>query len=260
MYLNIRYENKNDGVNIWENRLTNVINTLKYTDCDIIGFQEMLFNQLEDITSSLYEYDWLGVGREDGDKKGEFSPVFYKKQRFQKLEYNNFWLSEYHDSSGVKGWEVAWERIVTWVKLKDKFNDKCVFVFNTHFDHYGEKARGESVNLLLSRIENIAGDNHVILMGDFNAHPNSSVIKEITNINRRNSVFDSKELTDIVFGPKWTFQDFGRRPMDRRPVIDYIFIKNGFLVNKYGVLNACIDSVYISDHNPVVVDLKYRDI
>ena len=100
---NIRYDNPGDSLNNWQYRKDNVAQFIKSQDIDIVGMQEVLHNQLEDLKSRLPEYAEVGVGREDGKTKGEYSPLFYKKDRFEVLDSNTFWLSQYPDSVGFMG-------------------------------------------------------------------------------------------------------------------------------------------------------------
>ena len=121
---NIRYDNPADSLNNWQYRKDNVAEFIKKQGIDIVGMQEVLYNQLEDLKSRLPEYAEVGVGREDGKTKGEYAPLFYKKDRFEVLDSNTFWLSQYPDSVGFIGWDGACTRIATWAKLKDKKNGK----------------------------------------------------------------------------------------------------------------------------------------
>lgn len=155
MSYNIRYNNPADGINNWDNRRSLVVSTIRFHEADIIGLQEAMRNQLDNLSDDMPEYAWFGVCRNDGtmDPKpdGEFSAILYRKDRFELLEGNTFWLSEHPDVVGVKGWDAALPRIVTWVKLKDK-QSKTGYFFNTHFDHMGESARVESAKLLLQNL------------------------------------------------------------------------------------------------------------
>jgi len=152
MTFNIRYDNTGDGQNIWANRRDRAANAIKFYSPDLFGTQETLHNQLEDLKSRLPEYGVIGVGREDGKEKGEYSPVWYKKDRFSLQSSGYFWLSETPDVAGSKGWDGACERIATWAIFKDKYTNNAVFFINTHLDHQGVVARREGVNLLFQKI------------------------------------------------------------------------------------------------------------
>ena len=155
---NIRYDNPEDSLNNWKYRKDSVAKFIRTNDIDIVGMQEVLHNQLEDLKSRLPEYTEVGVGREDGKTEGEYAPLFFKKDRFEVLDSNTFWLSQYPDSVGFIGWDGACTRIATWAKLKDKSNGKIFMAINTHFDHVGVEARREGALLIIKRIKEIVGD------------------------------------------------------------------------------------------------------
>ena len=141
MSYNIWYANPDAGENIWDNRRDGVAQAILDQKMDIAGLQEVLIHQLNDLESRLEEYSYVGVARDDGKQQGEFAPLFFHKKRFKLLDSGNFWLSEYPDSAGSRGWDAACVRIVTWAKLKDLKSRKTFFAFNTHFDHEGDTAR-----------------------------------------------------------------------------------------------------------------------
>lgn len=256
MTFNVRYDNPDDEQNNWKFRKERVVNAILFYGADIIGTQEVLHNQLKYLQEKLNNYNVVGVGRIDGKTKGEYSAIFYDKSKFAKLKSGYFWLSEKPEEVGKKGWDAACERIATWIILKEINSKKEFFVLNTHFDHIGEIARRESVKLILNKSNTLAKDMPIIVMGDFNAKPNSSVVKQITNKNNKKSLLNSRELSPIVYGPDFSFHDFGRIPFAERPLIDYIFVKNNIKVLKYGILAETDKDEFLSDHNPVFVKLQ----
>jgi endonuclease/exonuclease/phosphatase family metal-dependent hydrolase len=168
MTYNIWYANPDAGENIWENRREGVVQAILDQKTDIAGLQEVLYDQLTYLEEKLPDYAWMGAARDDGKQKGEFAPVFFKKQRFELLGSGNFWLSETPDSAGTLGWDAACVRIVTWAKFRERNSSSEFVVFNTHFDHEGDTARLNSAMLLKEKIAAIAGDQPVIVTGDFN--------------------------------------------------------------------------------------------
>ena len=130
--------------------------------------QEVLHPQLEDLLERLPEYDYVGVGRTDGATKGEYSPIFFLKDKYEALEKGNFWLSETPDVAGSKGWDAALERIASYAKLRDKATGKIFMAVNTHFDHVGVTARKESAKLIMQKIQQIVGNRPAVVTGDFN--------------------------------------------------------------------------------------------
>ena len=177
MTFNVRYDNPDDSLNNWKYRKDRVANAIRFYDADIVGTQEVLHNQMEDLRQRLPGYESIGVGREDGKEAGEYSALWYRADRFTAKESGWFWLSETPEVAGSKGWDGACERIATWAKLQDKLTGKELFVMNTHLDHVGVAARREGVKLVLDKIQELGGDLPVILTGDFNAEPESDVIK-----------------------------------------------------------------------------------
>ena len=256
MTFNVRYDNPDDSLNNWNYRKDRVANAIRFYDADIVGTQEVLHNQMEDLRQRLPGYESIGVGREDGKEAGEYSALWYRADRFTAKESGWFWLSETPEVAGSKGWDGACERIATWAKLQDKLTDKELFVMNTHLDHVGVAARREGVKLVLDKIQELGGDLPVILTGDFNAEPESDVIKQVTDTADPEHLTDARTVADLVYGPNWTFHDFGSIPYEHRERIDYIFVKNGLEVLKYGILAETEGDAYLSDHAPVLVSVK----
>lgn len=256
MTFNIRYDNPEDSMNNWTFRKDRAAKAILFYAPDIVGTQEVLHNQLEDLKQRLPNYEAIGVGREDGKEKGEYSALWYNKNRFEALKTGWFWLSETPEVAGSKGWDGACERIATWAKLKDKATGKQYFALNTHLDHVGIKARREGVKLILSKVKELGGNLPVIVTGDFNAEPESDVIKQVTDKTNPDHLTDARAVAELVYGPNWTFHDFGQIPYGKRSRIDYIFVKNGLKVMKYGILAETENNAFLSDHAPVFVVVK----
>lgn len=256
MSFNIRYDNPEDSMNNWKFRKERVANAVRFYDVDIVGMQEVLRNQLEDLRQRLPEYGVVGVGREDGKEKGEYSALWYRKSRFTLLDSGNFWLSETPEVAGSKGWDGACERIASWAKLKDAVSGKEYLALNTHLDHVGVVARREGVNLILEKVNELGGELPVIVTGDFNSEPESDVIKNITDPNNPKHLTDARLASPVVYGPSWTFHDFDKIPYDKRPLIDYVFVRNGLSVLRYGVLAETENESLLSDHAPVLVTVE----
>ncbi len=257
MSFNIRYDNPDDGLDNWKYRKDRVANAVRFYQVDVLGTQEMLNNQLEELKLRLPEYEVVGVGREDGKEKGEYAALWYRKNRFALLDSGHFWLSETPDIPGSKGWDGACERMASWVKLKDNLSGKSLFVLNTHLDHVGAVARREGVNLILNRVNELSGGLPVIVTGDFNAEPDSDVIAYVTDSSNAGHLADTRQLSPVVYGPAWSFHDFGKIPYDARPLIDYVFVNHGLKVLRYGVLAETENGAFLSDHVPVLVNRRY---
>lgn len=249
---NIRYDAKHDTANAWENRKIVISNLLLFNQVDILGIQEGLHHQVEELDSLLQDHSYVGVGRDDGVEAGEFSAIFYNHHKFSVLESGTFWLSE-TPSVPSKSWDAALPRICTWAVLKDSQSNALSFIFNTHFDHVGEVARLESAKLIHSKIEGIAKGNPAILMGDFNVEPGTEVYQMLDSSSFRDAMTISKTPH---FGPNASFNnfDFSKTP-ERR--IDFIFVNDYFSVLRHAILNNHYNQKYPSDHFPVIAEIKF---
>jgi endonuclease/exonuclease/phosphatase family metal-dependent hydrolase len=199
----------------------------------------------------LPDYRYIGVGREDGKQKGEFSPILYDSKMYDLIKGNTFWLSKTPEKVSV-GWDAALERICTYGLFEDKQTKKRLWVFNTHFDHVGVKARKESAQLILNKIEEINVEDYpIILMGDLNLTPEKEPIRLIKRV-----LHDGMDISKTPFvGPTGSFNDFNSTaPIERR--IDYIFV-NRLAVERYAHMDERMpNGNHISDHLPVFAILK----
>lgn len=257
MSFNIRYDNSEDAPHHWEARRDSVVNVIKKYDVDLLGMQEVLHHQLAYIKEQLPEYESVGVGREDGETKGEYAPILYKKAKYRAMKQGYFWLSETPEVAGKKGWDAACERIVTWVLLEEIATKHSLLMMNTHFDHVGEEARRKSVDLLVAKAKELSEGGAVIITGDFNADPKSEVITKMLDEKNVLPLFDTRLIAQSVAGTSWTFHDFGQLPLEERPLIDYIFVNEAWGVQKYEVIEDHSE-VYLSDHVPVFTVLKRK--
>lgn len=203
MTFNIRYDNPDDGKNNWQYRKERAAKAIKFYDADIVGTQEVLKNQLEDLKDRLPGYKAIGVGREDGMEGGEYSALLFKADRFNVEDSGTFWLSETPEVPGSLGWDAACRRVATWARLTDKVTGKTLLALNTHLDHVGQQARSESVELIFKKVTELSQGAPIIVTGDFNSTPGSDVVKHITNQSDPNHLSDSKSLAQIVYGPEW---------------------------------------------------------
>ena len=248
---NVRYNNAGDGINAWPNRKDNVKALVKFHEADILCVQEAVALQFDQLLENS-NFKAEGIGRDDGKRKGEFSAIYFDKDRFSKKDGGTFWLSTTPNVPSV-GWDAALERICTWVKLYDKINKKEFLVFNTHYDHIGVQARIESAKLLKQKIKDIAPKLPVVFTGDLNVTPETEAIATIKSF-----LQDSKEISkQTPYGPDGTFNAFKfDSPLKNR--IDYVFVNKGFAVEKYAVLSDSKDLRYFSDHLPVFAELFFK--
>lgn len=252
---NVRYDNPGDGVNQWKYRRDYAAELIRFYQPDIFGAQEVLDRQLTDLQTRLPEYASFGAGREDGKKEGEYTPVFYRKDRLKLLESGNFWLAERPDSVGMKGWDGACKRVATWGIFADRKSGKKFLFLNTHLDHIGKTARREGARLLRKQAEKLAADLPVVLTGDFNAAAGEEPIRILTDPSDPRAFTDSRSIAAVQYGPEGSWHDFGKIPLERMNLIDYIFIKGNFRVVRHGVLSESKGALYPSDHYPVLATL-----
>ncbi|WP_307271691.1 endonuclease/exonuclease/phosphatase family protein [Chryseobacterium sp. W4I1] len=252
MSFNIRLNVASDKENAWTERKQDVADLLNYYHPDYLGVQEALPEQMKDIKAGLKNYDYVGVGRDDGKEKGEFSAIFYDTERLQVVKSGTFWLSETPEKPS-RGWDAALNRICTYAIFKDKKSKKEFLALNLHFDHIGNIARVKSSELILKKIKEINPKNlPVTLSGDFNLTDDSEPIK-ILSQNLDDSFYHSETKP---YGPKGTFTGFNVNeiPKDR---IDYIFVK-GFKIKSQRHINDRRDNLlYPSDHFPVLAELSF---
>ncbi len=252
MTYNIRLDLASDSSNAWPHRKALVSDVIRFYEPAIFGVQEALPHQMQYLDSSLPDYSFVGLGR-DGGQQGEFSALFYIESRFSVIEQATFWLSESPNIPG-KGWDAAFPRICTHALFLDKETQQKFRVFNLHLDHVGEKARLESIKLVKQRIDKLNSDGlPVILMGDFNANPESEVIELVSEFLK-----NTRDLSTFKYGTVATFNGF-RVNETPTQCIDYIFVSQGaFTVEKHAVLNDMKEGRYPSDHFPVFVKLRFN--
>ena len=248
---NVRYNNPNDGKDIWENRRSTIVNLIKNENPDFLGLQEVNHAQLLFLNSNLSNYSFVGVGRDDGKTKGEYSPIFYNNNLFDLIKSDTFWLSSTPDKISV-GWDASMERICTYAVFKSKTNKKNIWVFNTHFDHIGIEAREKSADLIISVINKLTGpEDYVVLTGDFNLLDDSKPIMNLqSNFNDTNK---NLEKTDKSYG---TFNNFKLNFVSKSR-IDYVFEKNFKLINSRHIIVKTPEGRWASDHHPILAKLKF---
>lgn len=254
MSYNIRYDNPDDGINAWPNRKDHVAEMMAdIYSADIIGVQEALKPQLDELQARMPGYSWVGVGRGDGKEQGEFSPIFYKTDRFDLISTNTFWLSETPQRPGSKSWDAAITRIATWARLSDQESGQEFYIINTHFDHRGEVAKVESARLITEFIEDLDEGIPVLLTGDFNVTEESNAYAVLAGSSLLN---DTRYLSENRHeGPTASFSDWETlQPEESR--IDYIFVNNHVSVLSHQIADDRYDGRFPSDHLPVIAEIS----
>ena len=228
---NIRWDNPGDVGNLWKDRAPHVLHLIQFHQIGLFGTQETLVHQLKQINEGL-GFLSIGVGRDDGKEKGEFSPIHYDPKQYSLEDSGTFWLSPTPDTPS-KGWDAALNRICTWGRFKSKEGTRF-YVFNIHYDHIGQQAREESSKLVTQKIKEINRENlPVVWMGDFNVKPDNAAYQTIVS----NPTWKDARLVSKIpsYGPAGSFTGFD---WDRMPdgIIYHIFVQGKIEVLRHGIL------------------------
>lgn len=259
MSFNVRNSNAQDGEDAWPKRREIFFATIAKFGPDLIGFQEVLALQHDEISARLTDFALVGVARDDGKRKGEWSPVAYRRAKFEAVANGNFWLSEHPDEIGSKSWDAALTRICSWVRLREKATGREFVLANTHFDHRGVIARQEASRVISKRLPLIAVNLPAILTGDL-------------NINEDNPAYAVLVLPDTPGALRWidsyrevhpkrvpdevTFHAFKGGTAGSR--IDFVFHTEHFTVTESAIDRSAFNGRYPSDHYPVTAVLKLK--
>ncbi len=239
--------------NSWHERRPVVREWRRRYDPDIVGTQEGVYRQLRDMAADMPEYEWIGTGR-SGGSRGEFMAVFFKRDRFEPLEFDHYWLSDTPNVVGSSSWGNSVKRMVTWIRFMDKAADREFYVVNTHFDHVVEKARVLSAELVASRCAELNSNLPVVLLGDFNAAAERSrpyaILTEKAGF--RDAALESGvDIPNIATYHGWRGPREGAR-------IDWILLRGGLEAVSYETHLFEMDGQYPSDHFPIAAELEWR--
>lgn len=244
---NIRGDHETDGINRWQFRKDSLSQIILRNGFKIVGLQEAVPDQLEDIVSTT-GYNWIGA-------PGLFNPILFDSSRIEMLRWDMFWLNK-GNVPHVIGWDGKYERYCTWGLFKDLESGKEFLVFNTHLDHRGIEARSKGAALVCAVADSLTKEifkgkkAHVIIMGDQNSWDNTPAYSEYTS-----HFTDARCSAKLVFGPLGTAHNFG----GVHPVrIDYFFTNNSVEVLEYNALDIVWGERYDhfpSDHYPIYIDV-----
>ena len=217
--------------NGWEDRKQYLCDMINLEAFDLFGAQEVQKFQLDDMLAMLPDYDYIGVGADDGVFKGEICPVFYRKEAFDKLDGGTFWFSPTPDVPS-KGWDAKYQRICTWGLFLHKASGKQVCFMNIHLDHIGEQARIESAKQLVAYVKKHCKGVSVIISGDYNVSQMSESYKIFAS---SKILKDTYEAAKYRFAPTGTFNGFNASRYTTHR-IDHLFVSKNLKVSRYGVL------------------------
>lgn len=256
---NVRYDSGGDrGPRDWKARRGLVIQTIKEMSPDILGLQEALEGQLLDLRKALPKYAMVGVAREDGKREGEYSPIFYLRDRFEidPKERGTFWLSDSPEKPGSITWDNVCPRVCSWARLIDRTTGKGLYFYNTHLDHKGRQSRVKSAALIL---EKMAARRHLdepcLLTGDLNARetsPELTLLLGSKKVPLRNSFLLARpdELEKATLNG-W---DHRRR---EGAMIDYILVSASLGVESAQIVRTHREGQVPSDHFPVLAVCRW---
>ena len=255
---NIRFDNANDGDNAWPKRKAMVGEWVKSESPDVIGLQEALRHQIDDIKKVATAYCEYGVGRDDGKSKGEHCTVLYLKDRFKldKKDCGTFWFSDTPEKIASKSWGNEIPRICTWVRLIEKKTNKGFYVYNVHYDHRSQPSRLGASKLIIEKISKRKQSNEpIILMGDFNAAENNPAIKifkeePLKLLDTFRVVKPDEEMVKTFHGFRGGSYPGGK--------IDHVFIlPSTAKISSASIVRFNKNKRYLSDHYPVRAKLGF---
>lgn len=230
---NLRYINEDDARrgDGWARRVPVIANLIRYHEFHIFGTQEGYRQQLEELKGLLPGYDYIGVGRDDGQQAGEHAAIFFRTDLFELLEQGHFWLSQTPQTPSV-GWDAVLPRICSWGHFRHRESGFQFLFFNLHMDHVGIQARLHSAQLVLQQMQVLGKGLPAILTGDFNVDQTHPSYRELV---AGGSLRDAYEVCDLRYAQNGTFNSFKTENFTESR-IDHVFLSPVFHVHKYGVL------------------------
>lgn len=248
MSYNIRMGPAKDGTNSWAYRYPATALMIEDQAPDVFGVQEAYDYQVLFIKENCRDYDCVGVGRDNGKKKGEHMSIFWNKKTVKMMKWGTFWLSETPEKPSM-GWDAACMRTATWALMKCKKTGRKFYYVNTHLDHVGTEARKNGLKLIVDRIASINPDGYpMILTGDFNVTPDNEALVELDKI--MGSARNIAEKTDSL----GTFNGWGKSD----EMIDYIYCSGFSRCTEYQtVTKKYAGRAFVSDHYPIFATLIF---
>ncbi len=245
MTFNVRYPNPGDGANIWSARRDLFIQTVKAQAPDVMGTQELFYEQGQYIVEKLPDYAWFGVSRR-GNHEDEHMGVFYRKDRLRVVDSGDFWLSTTPERPGSSSWQMSLPRMVTWALFEMTSGGAKFLFLNTHFPHRAndEAARVKCARLLAARIGLYDDDLPIVLTGDFNAPAAGGAYAQFSPL-MKDSWKEANPGKDAG-----TFHAFRGKPGPDR--IDWILYRAPWKVTHSEIITSHEGTLYPSDHFPVI--------
>lgn len=239
-------------INHWSRRKTLVADLIRKSEADLVGLQEAEAFQMRDLAALLPDFDWVGVGRDDGKLAGEMNAVLVRRSAFAIESQKTLFLSETPEKVS-RGWDAALNRTLTVLTLQSRQTGQKLHFLNTHFDHKGEQARAQSGQLIARLVADLGPDARVVLTGDLNGKPGYAGYTPLAGPLR-----DAARVTQAAAtGGDITFNGFGK-DLQAGNTIDYVFVSPGLGVHTHRVLTDVVDGRYPSDHFPVLSRIELK--
>ena len=253
MTFNIRYGTAPDGDNAWPLRRDLLLGVIRAFDPAVLGLQEALHAQLEELSRALPDLGQLGVGRDDGVQGGEYAAILYDRRRLTPVAQGTFWLSDTPEVPGSMTWGNRFPRVVTWARFRDQMLGATFYVYDTHWDHESQLARERGGALLRARIAARAepGDP-VLLTGDFNAGESEPAFRAML----ASGLIDTFRVVEPSATGVGTYHAF--RGDRGGPKIDAVLASPEWRVLDAGIVHTGDGGRYPSDHFPVTATLALR--
>lgn len=260
MSFNVRNSGAKDGLNDWQHRKDLFFSTIEHFNPDLLGTQEVLANQYDDMVDRMKGYTPVGVARDDGKRKGEWALIMFRKDRFESLDSGNFWLSETPEVPGSKSWDAALTRICSWVRLKDRQTGHEFIFGNTHYDHIGRVARANASKIIMKKLPELSKGNPVILTGDFNTTEDDPPYKTImhpTEAGMAQFTDSYREVHSDRSPDEASFHGFKGKITGSR--IDFILHTPEFKATSAEIVrNKSSEGRYPSDHYAVTAVIDWK--
>ena len=251
---NIRYGTANDGAHRWPNRSAHVFATIRDHAPHLLGIQEALRFQLDELHRAIPGYRELGVGRDDGVTKGEYAAIFVDTARFAIVGDGYFWFSDTPQVPGSKHWGNNVTRICTWARLVDRATGDTLRVYNAHWDHESQPSRVKSAAALMEHAATAASRNdRVIVMADFNSGENNPAFQALI-ADPRLALRDTYRAVHRDARVVGTFNGFrGDSTADK---IDAILVSNGWATLDANIDRRRFGELWASDHFAVSATIR----
>ncbi len=247
--------------NRWETRKELAAKVIEQSNAEIIGVQEFLPNMRKDLKELLDGYSIFGRGRLSGKKPNndEHSDIIIKNDQSRYPDAGPFGFPKAGNAQPRNVCRLPQNLHSSGGQAQK--SGRRLRVFNTHFDHVSPLARSFGAKLILEQIHNANQTDPLptIVMGDFNAKPNSKAVRMM----RENlSGYQDVRLQDIYDSVEQlignTYHGFKGKIKQKFKPIDYIFVSDDFEIVNASVDTSSFDGAYPSDHYPISATLRLK--